>query len=102
MRERLARARRLEALDPVVGAWQRVPERFRGWLPVLALVLLIATYPYYVSSLPRNVPLILAFPDVGAAGKILVFAVMAVGLNVVVGNAGRSAPGSVAVYAHGG
>jgi branched-chain amino acid transport system permease protein len=101
MRERLRRLGRLEPLDPVVGLWQRIPARFRGLIPVLALVLLVATYPYYVSSLPTDVPLILAFPDVGSAVTILVFVVMAVGLNVVVGYAGLLDLGYVAFYAIG-
>src|SRR5918999_1992729 len=101
MRDRLRRFRRLEPLDPVVGAWHRIPERVRGWIPILGLVALIATYPYYVSSLPRDVPLILAFPDVGSAVTILVFVVMAVGLNVVVGYAGLLDLGYVAFYAIG-
>jgi branched-chain amino acid transport system permease protein len=101
MRERFRRLGRLEPLDPVVGLWHRIPARVRGWIPVLALVLLVATYPYYVSSLPTDVPLILAFPDVGSAVTILVFVVMAVGLNVVVGYAGLLDLGYVAFYAIG-
>src|SRR6476646_6882273 len=91
MRERLRALGRLEPVDNVFKLWRRVPGRIRGAVPLLAIVTLAATYPYYVSSLPTDVPVILAFPDVGAAVTILVFVVMAVGLNVVVGYAGRLA-----------
>jgi branched-chain amino acid transport system permease protein len=101
MGERMRRVSRLEPLDPVVGLWHRIPYRVRGWIPVFALALLAALYPYYVSSLPTDVPLILAFPDVGSAVTILVFVVMAVGLNVVVGYAGLLDLGYVAFYAIG-
>jgi len=101
MRERLRRFGRLEPLDPLFSGWRRLPHNVRGGLPLLALVALAATYPYYVSSLPTDVPLILAFPDVGSAVTILVFVVMAVGLNVVVGYAGLLDLGYVAFYAIG-
>jgi len=101
LRERLRRAGRLEPLDRVFALWRRLPGRARGLLPVLVVVALTATYPYYVSSLPTDVPLILAFPDVGSAVTILVFVVMAVGLNVVVGYAGLLDLGYVAFYAIG-
>jgi branched-chain amino acid transport system permease protein len=101
LRERLRRAGRLEPLDRVFALWRRLPGRARGLFPVLVVVALTATYPYYVSSLPTDVPLILAFPDVGSAVTILVFVVMAVGLNVVVGYAGLLDLGYVAFYAIG-
>src|SRR6266545_190100 len=101
MRERLRSLSRLEPVDNVFKAWRRVPDRIRGSIPVLAIVTLAATYPYYVSSLPTDVPVILAFPDVGAGVTILVFVVMAVGLNVVVGYAGLLDLGYVAFYAIG-
>jgi branched-chain amino acid transport system permease protein len=101
IRHRLRRLSRLEVLDPLFSGWRRIPPGVRALLPVVALVALVASYPYYVSSLPTDVPLILAFPDVGAAVTILVFVVMAVGLNVVVGYAGLLDLGYVAFYAIG-
>jgi branched-chain amino acid transport system permease protein len=95
------RVRRLEFLDPLFTEWRRIPPRVRGWLPVIAVATLAALYPFYASSLPTDVPLILAFPDVGSAVTILVFVVMAVGLNVVVGYAGLLDLGYVAFYAIG-
>jgi hypothetical protein len=101
IRERLHSLGRLEPVDNVFKAWHRLPERIRGSIPILVVVTLAAAYPYYVSSLPTDVPVILAFPDVGAGVTILVFVVMAVGLNVVVGYAGLLDLGYVAFYAIG-
>ena len=100
-REKLRRLGRLEPVDNVFNAWRRIPGRIRAAVPLVALVALAAAYPYYASSLPTDVPVILAFPDVGAAVTILVFVVMAVGLNVVVGYAGLLDLGYVAFYAIG-
>jgi branched-chain amino acid transport system permease protein len=78
-----------------------MPNLVRAAGPVVAVVALVAAYPYYVSELPTDVPLILAFPDVGSMVTILVFVIMAVGLNVVVGYAGLLDLGYVAFYAIG-
>ncbi len=55
MRERIRALGRLEPVDNVFKAWGRVPGRIRSAVPVLAIVTLAATYPYYVSSLPTDV-----------------------------------------------
>jgi hypothetical protein len=88
-------------LNRVGAEWRRIPPRFRGWVPLLVLVSLGLTYPFYVSSLPSNVPLILTFPGLHSSVTILVFVVMAVGLNIVVGYAGLLDLGYVAFYAIG-
>jgi branched-chain amino acid transport system permease protein len=93
-------ARRLR-LDLVRAQWRRLPYQVRNWLPFVALLTLAITYPFYVDSLPSNVPLILNFPDLHSAVTILVFVVMAVGLNIVVGYAGLLDLGYVAFYAIG-
>jgi len=68
----------------------------------LALVVCLAvTYPFYVQGLPTNIPVILTLPTVHDAVSILVFVIMAVGLNVVVGYAGLLDLGYVAFYAIG-
>src|SRR5206468_75448 len=82
-------------------AWNQLPSWVRGLAPILALVVLAGLYPLYVSSLPTNVPVILAFPSVASCVTILVFVIMAVGLNVVVGYAGLLDLGYVAFYAIG-
>src|SRR5438094_796711 len=62
---------------------------------------LAVTYPFYVDSLPTNIPIILSFPTLHDSVTILVFVMMAVGLNVVVGYAGLLDLGYVAFYAIG-
>jgi branched-chain amino acid transport system permease protein len=88
-------------LDVVTMTWRRIPGRIRGPLPVLGLTALAATYPFYVANLPTNIPLILTLPPLHDTVTILVFVVMAVGLNVVVGYAGLLDLGYVAFYAIG-
>jgi branched-chain amino acid transport system permease protein len=101
VKERVRRLGRLEPLDPVFATWRRLPHGLRGAVPAIVVIALALTYPYYVSSLPTDVPVILSFPDVGAAVTIVVFVVMAVGLNIVVGYAGLLDLGYVAFYAIG-
>jgi branched-chain amino acid transport system permease protein len=82
--------------------WSGLPRPVRAFSPALLLLLIAATYPYYVASLPSgNVPLIYSFPSVRSAVTILVFTTMAVGLNVVVGYCGLLDLGYVAFYAIG-
>src|SRR5436305_10140335 len=81
--------------------YRRLPFWIRNWLPFALLLTLAVTYPFYVDNLPTNVPLILTFPDLHSTVTILVFVVMAVGLNIVVGYAGLLDLGYVAFYAIG-
>jgi len=76
-------------------AWNTIPEPFRGWLLPLGFVALAFLYPQYQESLPG------AFPGVGTAVIMIVFTMMAVGLNIVVGYAGLLDLGYVAFYATG-
>jgi len=88
-------------LDVAGRHWRRLPSRARGAVPLVVLLALAVTYPYYVADLPTNVPLINAFPSVRSGVTILVFVTMAVGLNIVVGYAGLLDLGYVAFYAIG-
>ena len=88
-------------LNQLVAQWRRIPSGYRGWAPFLILVSLAITYPFYVANLPTNIPVILTLPTVHDTVTILVFVVMAVGLNVVVGYAGLLDLGYVAFYAIG-
>jgi branched-chain amino acid transport system permease protein len=92
---------RLTGLHRVGEAWRRLPERPRGYTPLVVVVGLAITYPFYVDSLPTNIPVILSFPSLHDSVTILVFVMMAVGLNVVVGYAGLLDLGYVAFYAIG-
>jgi len=81
--------------------WARVPERLRHALPAIALVALAALYPLYVDSLPTGVPVIRNFPALDTGVFIIIYVIMAVGLNVVVGYAGLLDLGYVAFFAIG-
>jgi branched-chain amino acid transport system permease protein len=100
-RNRLGRAAKASRLDVARTHWQRIPAPVRSLVPLGIFLTLAVTYPFYVDSLPTNVPLILTFPGLHSAVTILVFVVMAVGLNVVVGYAGLLDLGYVAFYAIG-
>ena len=81
------------ALTWVPHAWQKLA------VPATVLAVVIA-YPYYVSHL-FTIPLFGAFPSVRTGVVMLVFVMMALGLNVVVGYAGLLDLGYVAFYAMG-
>lgn len=77
-----------------------IPPRQRRWLlPLLAFLIAIA-YPFFVSHL-FTIPVFGAFPDVSTGTYMIVFIMMAVGLNMVVGYAGLLDLGYVAFYATG-
>src|SRR5215216_6951954 len=96
-----ARHPRGGTFDFITGPWQRIPERVRGWLP-LAIVLAIALlYPYMVSDLKSLSTIGDFFPELDSAVYILVFTMMALGLNIVVGYSGLLDLGYVAFYAAG-
>jgi len=98
-RDRAARAGRLHRVGE---AWGALPERGRSLAPVVIVVALGATYPFYVNSLwTGHIPVIESFPPLHDAVTILVFVMMAVGLNIVVGYAGLLDLGYVAFYAIG-
>jgi branched-chain amino acid transport system permease protein len=82
-------------------AWNRVPGRVRAFLPLVILVLLAVLYPSIVDSLRGLAVIGDFFPQVSSMVIILVFTMMAVGLNIVVGYAGLLDLGYVAFYAAG-
>jgi branched-chain amino acid transport system permease protein len=87
--------------DFITGPWNRVPEPVRRWAP-LAIVLAIAvSYPYTAADLKDLGELGDFFPALNSAVYILVFTMMALGLNVVVGYSGLLDLGYVAFYAAG-
>jgi len=101
VRGRIGGAARATRLDEVGGAWARLPRRARTFIPALLLLGLAISYPYWVESTPTNIPVILNLPSVGTAVIMIVFVMMAVGLNIVVGYAGLLDLGYVAFYAVG-
>ena len=90
-------------LDEVGRAWRRLPRRVRTWGPALILLALAALYPtFYEQALgDMELPVIREWPSVSTAVIMIVFIMMAVGLNIVVGYAGLLDLGYVAFYAVG-
>jgi branched-chain amino acid transport system permease protein len=77
-----------------------IPGRYRVWaLPVVALALTVL-YPFYQQKM-FTIPVFGAWPDVATGVVMIVFIMMAVGLNIVVGYAGLLDLGYVAFYAIG-
>ena len=85
----------------VRGAWRQLPPRARNLIPGIVVLSVAALYPVYYDSLPTGVPVIQSFPSVGTAVIMIVFIMMAVGLNIVVGYCGLLDLGYVAFYAVG-
>jgi len=86
--------------DRIAARWRRLPPRLRGPLLPAALIALAAGYPLYRNDL-FGLPVVGSFPLVGTAVAMLIFTMMALGLNVVVGYAGLLDLGYVAFYAMG-
>jgi branched-chain amino acid transport system permease protein len=92
--------RSLSAILAVAFSVSLVPPRYRTWvLPAVALVAAIL-YPFYEDKL-FTIPVFGVWPDVATGVYMLVFIMMAVGLNIVVGYAGLLDLGYVAFYAMG-
>ena len=102
MRSYRAEAAQRSGLNTLRRQWYRLPSPVRRFGPALLVLVVAVLYPFYLSNLPSgNVPLIYSFPSVRSAVTIIVFTMMAVGLNVVVGYAGLLDLGYVAFYAIG-
>jgi branched-chain amino acid transport system permease protein len=77
-----------------------IPTRRRSWaMPAIVLGLTVL-YPFYEEKM-FTVPVFGVWPDVATGVYMLVFVMMAVGLNIVVGYAGLLDLGYVAFYATG-
>ena len=87
--------------NPLGDRWRQLPEPVRRFLPVVVMLGLAFAYPYVVADLKGLGVLGDFFPALGSTVVILVFTVMAVGLNVVVGYSGLLDLGYVAFYAAG-
>jgi branched-chain amino acid transport system permease protein len=74
--------------------------RIGKWILPGAVLALAITYPYYQSSLPQ-VPIFGPFPAMSTMVVMMIFTMMALGLNFVVGYAGLLDLGYVAFYAMG-
>jgi branched-chain amino acid transport system permease protein len=93
----------LTALGIILGVafaigW--LPDRQRRWAMPVAVILGAVSYPFWVDH-TFDIPIFGPFPDIATAVVMLVFIMMAVGLNIVVGYAGLLDLGYVAFYAMG-
>jgi len=83
----------------IVPPWHKVP-RFGRYIVPVALLFIVVMYPfYYVKEF--TMPIFGSFPGVGTAVVMVIFIMMAIGLNMVVGYAGLLDLGYVAFYAMG-
>ena len=81
-----------------VPAWSYLP--LGHWIVTISVILLAALYPYYYPNLFK-LPIFGVFPSVDTGVTMLIFIMMALGLNIVVGYAGLLDLGYVAFYAMG-
>ncbi len=96
-REKRVPVGRVQLLPPELRErWNALPAWVRRLALPVGLTVLAVLYPYYWTSLPSGL-----WPSVDTAVVMLVFMMMAVGLNVVVGYAGLLDLGYVAFYAIG-
>src|SRR5918992_1033904 len=87
--------------DFITGPWNRLPEPVRRWAPLAVVLAIAISYPYTAADLKGLGELGDFFPALNSAVIILVFTMMAVGLNIVVGYSGLLDLGYVAFYAAG-
>jgi branched-chain amino acid transport system permease protein len=81
-----------------IPAWRRIP--YGKYVVPLSLFGAAIAYPYYLGSMPQ-LPIFGPFPAVSTLVVMMIFTMMALGLNVVVGYAGLLDLGYVAFYAMG-
>jgi branched-chain amino acid transport system permease protein len=74
--------------------------RIGRWVVPAAILAIAVAYPYYGTSMPQ-VPIFGPFPQMNTMVVMMIFTMMALGLNVVVGYAGLLDLGYVAFYAMG-
>jgi branched-chain amino acid transport system permease protein len=86
---------------PIAQQWSRLPRIVRELALPAVVILVTFLYPQYVDSLKGLQSIGDFFPSVGSVVIMIVFTMMAVGLNIVVGYAGLLDLGYVAFYAMG-
>jgi len=88
-------------LSAVQQTWQSIPEPIRRPIPLLIVLVGALLYPFIYQDLRSLGEIGDFFPQLGSVVIILVFTMMAVGLNIVVGYSGLLDLGYVAFYAAG-
>ena len=92
--------RSLAIVLAIVFALLWVPNQYRKWLLPVAALATAVMYPFFFDRM-FTIPVFGAFPDIATGVYMVVFIMMAVGLNMVVGYAGLLDLGYVAFYATG-
>jgi branched-chain amino acid transport system permease protein len=82
----------------MIPPYERLP--YGRFIPPLAVIVLVATYPFYLGGLFQS-PIFGPFPAMDSVFVMLIYVTMALGLNIVVGYAGLLDLGYVAFYAIG-
>jgi branched-chain amino acid transport system permease protein len=90
----------LGVISVIVFVLAELPERIRRIALPVAVVAIAAAYPFYNTHL-FTIPVFGPFPALDTGVFMIVFIMMAVGLNIVVGYAGLLDLGYVAFYAMG-
>ena len=85
---------------PLMGRWEALSLHRRSVILITFFALIAITWPFWRPG-SSSIPLITAFPTINTGVIMVVYAMMAVGLNVVVGYAGLLDLGYVAFYAMG-
>jgi branched-chain amino acid transport system permease protein len=88
-------------LTAVQQVWQSIPAPIRRPIPLLIVLIGALLYPFIYQDLRSLGEIGDFFPQLGSVVIILVFTMMAVGLNIVVGYSGLLDLGYVAFYAAG-
>jgi branched-chain amino acid transport system permease protein len=88
-------------LSTAGAVWQSIPAVIRRPIPLAIVLALALAYPFIYQDLRGFGEIGDFFPQLGSVVIILVFTMMAVGLNVVVGYSGLLDLGYVAFYAAG-
>jgi branched-chain amino acid transport system permease protein len=86
--------------DAIRAQWRRLPGRVRSAALPTIVIALAFLYPYYRTWLP-DIPIFGDVPTVDTGVTMLIYMMMAIGLNIVVGYAGLLDLGYVAFYAMG-
>jgi branched-chain amino acid transport system permease protein len=99
--ERKGGARSVQGWRAPRDLWESIPDVIRRPIPLAIVLVLALAYPFVFEDLKGLGEIGDFFPALGSMVIILVFTMMAVGLNIVVGYSGLLDLGYVAFYAAG-
>ena len=85
---------------PGMKRWRALPQHRRSTILIVFFTVVAITWPWWRPG-SSGIPLITTFPTIGTGVIMVIYAMMAVGLNIVVGYAGLLDLGYVAFYAMG-